>query len=416
MSMSFIRGLTASVLSNFSNIKRQVKRLQKDSLRVVGRQLSIEECQELIAAINGYKKWADISEIAIRTSADRSQPFYRILSRSDFHEKILSGLIDCELELNDSKPLVFLGSQCHAAIPAYCLWLETISAQRNPGLILIETDKQAIQETELWSAISSLGLEEVTNRFRVIDTREKVLQVSISATPRGWVRSIAAILNPAERERFETSGAFYLLEKLISAYAHIGRWDGQNRGDAPSSCLEQALFFLANHHVLTQSLLVQMTDHESEHLKRDLEQYLPTLTEEVFLLLKKLYDSLRASEIGLGTVMWTETEYRPTIVLFNRANQLSEVIAGAIFECFYGRYVNLRATRPILYYSDIADKRLPNLLGFAGNSIICNGVNEKASEVWSEVLMGNALFGYVDASSLIFCGRKVALIAPTSAS
>ncbi|HGN3115206.1 TPA: hypothetical protein ACKRQV_001290 [Pseudomonas aeruginosa] len=406
MSMSFIKGLTASILSNFSSIKRQVKRLQKESERLVGRKLAVEECQEIVAAINGYRRWADISEISVRTGVDRSAPPYTILSRSDAHEKVLSVLVDFDLELDESKPLVFLGDLKYSATPAYCMWAETISARRVPGLILVETEQETLQDTALWQAIESLGLQETASQFRVIDAREKVLQVAITATPRGWVGAFASTLQPSQREEFSKAGTWHLLERLVSAYAKTSGWGASGRDDVPSSALARGLFFLGHHKLLKTALLSELKGDERVSMQIDIEEYASQVPLSLLEVTQDLYDLMDSSTIGMGPLIWAESEHRPTVVLFNRSSRLSEVIAGAVHECYYWRFANSRTIRPILYFSDCQEKRCPELLSFASNSVVCNGVSDKASGIWSGTEMKSAMFCTADVGHLIFSGQK----------
>lgn len=412
MSISFIKGLTASILSNFSTIKRQVKRLHKESPRLLGRQLTTDECQEVIAAINGYRRWADLAEIGIRTGVDRSLPPYSIQSRNDIHESCLSTLVDFELELDESKPVVVLGQHKEAALPAYCLWAETISARRTPGLVLIETDKPTLQDTALWEAITALGLDEAATRFRVIDAREKTLPVAVTATARGWADAVDSTLTKQQQKEFDSSGGHHLLEKAIEAYARAAGWIVGGKEDVSARFLSKGIFYLSNHALIKEALLVGLQQGDRDSLSQDTDEYAHRIPEVILGILEDIRNAVDESETGLGPVMWTETEHRPAVVLFDRTNRLSEIIAAAIHEQFYGRYVSQRAIRPILFFGDVQATTLPALLGFASNTVICTGDQLASTDKWAGVTMHRALFCTAAEGALTYSGRKARL--PTS--
>ncbi|MBP8275601.1 MAG: hypothetical protein KAX55_01735 [Propionivibrio sp.] len=412
MSISFIKGLTASILSNFSTIKRQVKRLHKESPRLLGRQLTTDECQEVIAAINGYRRWADLAEIGIRTGVDRSLPPYSIQSRNDVHESCLSTLVDFELELDESKPVVVLGQHKDAALPAYCLWAETISARRTPGLVLIETDKPTLQDTALWGAITALGLDETATRFRVIDAREKTLPVAVTATARGWAEAVDSTLTEQQQKEFDSSGGHHLLEKAIEAYAGTSGWMVAANADLPATFLSKGIFYLSHHAAIKEALFVHLQQVERDSLSLDTDACAHRIPAGILDTLKEVRHAIDESEIGLGPVMWSETEHRPAVVLFDRTNRLSEIIAAAIHEQFYGRYVSQRAIRPILFFGDVQATTLPTLLGFASNTVICTGDEVASTDKWAGVTMRRALFCTAAEGALTYSGRKARL--PTS--
>lgn len=192
MSLSLIRGLTASVISNVSSLKRQSKRLHKYSNEVFGQSFTLEQCQEAIAKANGFYKWSDVTDLAGKFSSDKSSPFWTIKTRNDVHESVLAALVRVNMDINAEHPVVITGDK-ESALIGTCLWLEAISLRKLPGLILVETDNLTVEDTEIGKAFMSLGKDEEFSRFRVIDARQKNLAVSISTTVRDWVWAVRYI-------------------------------------------------------------------------------------------------------------------------------------------------------------------------------------------------------------------------------
>jgi hypothetical protein len=402
---SFIKGLTTSVLSNFSSYKRQVKRLQKESLRLVGRQLEPEECQEIVAAIHGYHRWSEISESAIRANADRSRPSYSILSRTDLHESLLSCMLNLHLDLDDSRPLVFLGNLNHAAMPAFCLWAETISSNRIPGLILVETSSPTIQATVLWEGIKRLGMEEIVSQFRIIDAREKNLPVSISATAAGWARSLNSTLSEKQISEFRESGGRHVLEQICKARGGLSGWGSDKEAHFPTATIKEALLYLLN--PWKGALLSMLEGEERARLEHDYDMYIPRIPTDILQHFQSIYDSMSNWEAGLGTSVWHESTYRPTIVLFDRSNPLSHIVASAVYEGYFWRYANDRAKRPVLFFSDLMNKSVPCFLQSATNTAIVNGLDDLSSVNENEFLYGRSLSCSVNNSAIVFSGQSI---------
>lgn len=408
MNLSFIRGLTASILSNVSSLRKQAKRLQKAAPELLGRQLTLEECQEIVARTNGFKQWSDINELAVKTGADRSCPSWHIFSRNNFHEKILAALTGLEVDLLPDRPLVILGKPRDVAATATCLWAELISVRKVPGLLLIETLNQTVQDTALWEAITALGITEIFDRFRVIDAREKKIPVAVTATASHWVDAIVNLLTESERCEFESSAGRHLFERIIVIYSVQSNWITHDRQDVSFRMVEQAANFLRNPEIFRHSLLAGLKDGvEKTGLEMDIDAYLArNLSKTVLDNVLKIVDAIADREIGYGTVMWKETEYRPTIVLFSRQDKASEVVASAIHEMYFGRYVVPRDIRPILYFSDTGYREIPLLLGFGSETIIANGSESREDSEWSLVTTRRGMFGSVSNGFFSYSGRK----------
>lgn len=249
-------------------------------------------------------------------------------------------------------------------------------------------------------------MDETAKQFRYIDAREKTLPVSISATPRGWVNAFTATLPSEQKTEFDRSGLTILLEQIIENQGRLAGWGRENRMDYPPEIFKKAIHHLAHPEWYSAALLAQSEGQEKARLEHDLKKYAPQSSVVTRSLLDSFWESMNSWEAGLGISIWHESEFRPTVVLFDRENQLSQVVAAVIHECFYGRYVMQRAIRPVLYISDLADKTLPGILEFASNTAIANGIEDKDSEVWNDITMSRALFCTSVESGLVFSGQR----------
>lgn len=79
MAFSLIRSLTASVVRNVSALKRDAKRLQKNSRLVFGTEYSLKVCQHAVAVSRGFRSLADVENMSRRLGLEKNAPFWTIL-------------------------------------------------------------------------------------------------------------------------------------------------------------------------------------------------------------------------------------------------------------------------------------------------------------------------------------------------
>lgn len=406
MKLSFIRGLTASLLTNVSNLKKQAKRLHKAAPEVFGRDVPLDVCYEAIAKAHGFQRWSDVSEISIRAGLDRSLPFWHLFSRNNFHEKLLAAITTSELEVWEDQPLVILGRP-HEVVPlALCTWTELLSLRKIPGILLLETNKPSLEDTPIGQSIHTLALNEIYSRFRVIDARERRIPGSVGATAMSWQNALSNLLGDEDAACFESTGGNHLLRKLIDAYGATTYWT-REREDLPFEVVRKAITFMLNPNLFRHALLADMNDNAS--LEHDLDKYLPQIPSAILQKIKVVVDELNTREFGTGTVFWAETEHRPVIVLFNRNNPASEVIASVIHDMFYTRYVFQRAIRPTLYFSDTDTRSLPPMLGFGSETIIANGSLSRIDAEWQSVTMRRSMFAEIKDGTMVYSGRRTSI-------
>ena len=108
--------------------------------------------------LDGFWKWLAASPL-LSWRRQRQAPFWKIDHRNPAYEAALSSLMVARLELGDTGPICFQGRQSDAIVPALCLWAESASLGEVPGLVLVDTNASAVQDTVLWSGVVKLGVE-----------------------------------------------------------------------------------------------------------------------------------------------------------------------------------------------------------------------------------------------------------------
>lgn len=409
--LSLFRGLTASISTNISSLKRQAKRLHKASPEVFGHQISHEIAQEAIARANGFRQWAEITELSIKTGLDRNTPFWHIMGRNDCHSNILSALVATELCLNENGPVVFLGDQKDCALPAVSLFAEEISHRGVPGAILIDTKADSFEQTAIGNAFSILGLEEQASMFRVIDLREKTINVAIHAEPQVWLLSLQNILSNDVSDALDSTAASHLFEQLLFACAKESRWHSENQGDIPLSVVSKAAFFLQQLDLIEHALAPFLTESERTAFRYDIQACVERggVPIEALNSNKSVLEALKNKNVDLGISLWHESERRPVIVLFDRDFPETEVMASAIHAMYHWRYVSQRLIRPTLFSGEVAREALPKFLTFGGQTIIVNGSRSSDDACWRPVTMQRASFATITGLAMRYSGRSVNL-------
>ncbi|WP_247351348.1 hypothetical protein [Ralstonia pseudosolanacearum] len=401
MATSLLRSLAASIRLNISTVQREAKRLHKASPEVFGQDYPLSTCQKAVARAKGFSSWEELRKVAARFGVDRTLPFWYVHSRNDYHEAIVEALFSVELDSSENGPVVFLGDAKEAAPVALTMLIEEMSRRRVPGLILIETDAQTVQDTDLQRAAAQLGLEETLSAFRTVDLRERNLQVAISASTRYWIESIVHLLPYEDKQALSESGWSRVVEVVADAFA-------RNRGASEDGLVdfypvEQAIYAMGSARYYPSVLsdeqrnLLEMEDKSPPQIPKDIRDRIFNVAGE-----------LRERKFGVGWSLQHETKHRPLITLFSRDDLASVALAGAVHSLFYWRYVNDRATRPILFYSDKARPYAPHFLTFGTHTLVANGLSEDIPVGQQDWYGYRCAFRAIATpSSLQFAGRRV---------
>jgi hypothetical protein len=371
MAISLIRSLTASVTRNVSTLKRDAKRLQKHSMAVFGTEYPLSTCQRAVAVSRGFKSFAEVENLVRRLGIDKNIPFWTILSRNDAHQEVLSALYQLEIQLTENGPVVFTGKQEAAILPALVLFLEEMSAKRKPGLIMIETDAAAAQDTHVFAAVEKLGFGEMFAGFRSLDLRDKNLPVALDTEARCWVSSLCGILPPEMERQLRQDGWTRRLE--LAAYENA-----KSRSQVFGSEDFQAIpFYSVNMaaSVLAQGVTWPM-DEQSDYRVSKSGDLPSALDQEAKKRVIGVIRTLDERNFRVGVSGEHESRERPYLVLFSRNDPASEVLAGVIHSYFYWRQTSERERRPpILFVSDGETPYASRLLCFGSHTAIVNGLD-----------------------------------------
>lgn len=418
MDFSFLRALTASVRLTLATSKKDVKRLQKATPELFGREFPLSVCQEAYARARGFRHWHELEQVAQRLSRDREMPFWSITSRNDFHESVLSAIVQSELEMTENGPVVFLGNSADSVVPALCLWAEEISAARVPGVILIDSHAMSVQDTALWEVVDRFGLATMFSDFRIIDTREASIPLAISTTAFSWTRALSGALSVDEAKRVEESGMRHLIERMLEDMATVRGAEDSRHADVFMDSIETVMACLCASHPIIPGQLHDLPQDARDRLANDFGKYIADRPQREMKLLSELVSRMSGKGLRLGRVLSSETPHRPSIVLFDSDQPETVVLAAAIHSLYYWRYVGFElrhrgiSTRPVLYYSDRADLDIPRFLldSSAGHTCLASGLTKEDIGAWSEYRTSRTRrtrLVHVERGSFVFCGRRV---------
>ena len=382
MDLSFVRAFIASSRDHLDGLKRQAKRLQTTSESIFGQTYQLSVCQEAIARANGYKGWGEVAKLLARVGRDRKLPFWHLTSRNDAHLSVLAALNTLEIETRDSRAVAFLGERVDAALPALCLWAEEISYRKVPGLILVETSSPTINDTLLWGAVTELELDGTFKGFRFVDTRQRQIDLAISATARWWFFSVLSSMEEREREAFRKSGVANVFEAAIRNYAREGGRPAEHDDLIGIEYVQKAARLIANPSRYVQVMLDRLEGFEHDSFAIDTKKYLENVPRFLTESFAFLADDLEKRYARLGIVLDHEAKSRPTVVLFSRQDKVSHLLAAAIQGMYSCLSVQGRDCRPVLYYSESEPGWFPEILLQSPKRILVDGSTSSTGAQW----------------------------------
>ncbi|AOK42582.1 hypothetical protein [Burkholderia vietnamiensis] len=371
MALSLIRGLTASVSRNVALLKRDAKRLQKNSQQIFGAAYPLSTCQQAIAVSRGFKSFADIERLGARLGLTRNDPFWTIQSRGDTHQQVFEALYRLELEVSEIGPLVFLGEQGHAVLPALVLFFEEMSHRKVPSLLLVETEAPTVQDTVIATAIEELGFDETFEGFRSLDLREAALPVSLHANASHWISSIVSAL-PKNFQQDLTSGWDQRAEQ-----GALGDAEARNQLFGADDYRTIPFYSVRTGVAVANSAFRRRSPRRSDDEISD-----GNFSQVALDKVACLVDRLAAREFSVGVSVEHESLRRPYVALFSRDDPASVVLASALHSLYSDRYARreLRDSRPVvLYVSDRATPYAPSCLGFGNHTLVVNGLSQVPS-------------------------------------
>ncbi|MBD8808559.1 hypothetical protein [Pseudomonas syringae] len=402
MAFSLIRSLTASVVRNVSALKRDAKRLQKNSQLVFGTEYPLKVCQHAVAVSRGFRSLTDVENISRRLGLDKNAPFWTVRGRSDNHQAALSALYQLGLEYSENGPVVFTGNQRHSIVPALTLLFEEMSTRKLPGLILVETQAESVQETLVYDGVKALGFDEIYEGFRSLDLREKNLPVSLCTESRCWVSAILNAFDLEIQSKLQRTDWAISLETSAFENAKSRRQVTQSKNfhAIPFYSVKEAAYQLV--HGCGWPLWIDDNAKMASFPEK--------LDEDTVKVLLHLIGELAERNFSLGVSCEHESSRRPYVVLFSRNDPASEVLAGVVHSYYSWRQPR-ENPNPILYVSDGALPYAPRFLSFGGNTVVVNGLDGIPDGKQSGQFYGykNALKVVGSPEGLTYMGKRVSL-------
>ncbi len=411
MDFSFLKALAATVRGQVSSLKSQTKRLQAASLEVFGQPYPIEVCRTAVAIANGYRNWGEVQNLANNVGQDRTLPAWHIKTRSDAHQACLMALVETDVEMSDSFPVVVLGDCEHAAIPAVCLWIEQISMRKVPGVIVIDTTEVTFQKTHLGVAVKALGLKDLVHRFRVIDARGPCVPLAMTATPMQWTRGISEAFSDEQWQLLEDSNVRVHFEYLIAAL-HQERSGERNGEELGPYLLDTVCSILQNPSFVRSHLpdLATAKDAISDYLHNRFEQDAARFPREALEAFTRVVLATRDRLSDVGVLLSKEALHRPTVVLCNGDDPVSMVVASLVRGMYYDRFVSERSIRPLLYCGAPDRKTLPKMLHFGAETVLFTGERDMRSPIWNSYRTKCPVFVTADSDSIVVSGKLASLL------
>lgn len=360
--------------------------------------------------VNGFarlKSLADVPRLTQQIGNNRNSPFFTFNSRNDCHQALLEALEQVQLDYVEGRPVVMLGEQKHAILPALVLLLEQMNFKKRPGLILIETEAPTRQDTVLQGAIEKLGVGDIVDNFRALDLREGTIPMSLGTSARLWSEMICNTLPIEIAQQLEQTGWRMALELSAEDFAR-GRRQIFGSKDFPTISFYEVNSAAAQ--LASARYWPNWLSEATQWQVKEIGDAPPVLDTDDRDAVMTLIDALNTRNFQTGPTGEYESRTRPFVALFSRHDSASEVLAGVIHSYFYWRDVSDRDNRaPILYLSDNDTPYAPKFLSFGDHTGIVNGLSEIPVGNRQGEFYGykNALKATVGSSGLQFMGTRV---------
>jgi hypothetical protein len=335
MELSLFRSLSTAIGNNLTSLKRQSKRLHKASPRIFGKEYPLTVCQEAVAAAHGLPSWLHVGKLLARAGIDREKPFWHQDGRNDRHQQLLHAIYTLELSALTNDAVIVRGDINSSLEVGLCLWLEEMSSRQRPGLLLIETDAEAIQDTPVWQAAQSLGQNQLLDQFRFIDTRERRLPGALLMDPISWAEAVECGLPDSMRHISTKSWFRTFCELAILVYGYEYHANNPSLAGMPAGLLKHVAMLLKHPDLFLVNFLKLLSstnriNTRADSFEVDMHLFLQDCPADVRDELCTIMTSM-ADIIALeGVDLIRETRHRPTVVLFCRSNPVSVALASTI--------------------------------------------------------------------------------------
>ena len=418
---SLVRSIAAAFRIELSTLKRDAKRLQRATPEVFGQAYPLQKCQEAVARMRGAKSWHDALKSASK-AAGEAPPWFE-QRHNDAFEAHIAALGTLEVETREDAACVMKGELRDTIGPALVLWAQEMVWRRVPGLILIDTDKDTVQDTAVGPAAAKFDLVDVLHACRTLDLRQSRCPVALSAQGRVWLNSITYALGQAHAKVLESAGINAALESVLAGLGRLHGHAGDQTESGPFlafNLVDRAVSF-ARYTVYDIPPELE-SDENAASIRHDVNKYLRSgardpATQASFDALCAVVNELGEKEFGLGRVFTQESAWRPCVVLFSSDDPASSALASVVHAMYYWRYAGRKLRfsgvepRPVLYVGDRDPGVLPYWLtnsGMARIILAAGAAHARASEEPGYVRRRNIEIRCTD-GAIASSGKKVAL-------
>jgi hypothetical protein len=351
--------------------------------------------------------------VSKRFSSSNEEPFWHLTERNDFQEKYLKAILQSRLSEVVDENLFITGDNETAAALGVSLWFERISFEKRLGLIVIDTSKPYLEDTSVGIAIQKMEIEDVMTRIRVIDTREKTLNVAISAEADYWYQAIIAQL--------PSIGVFNTLQNSyqLEAFNIILKMLQRHGGIAVLTAREihEAGVYLLN----TRGFINAYYDaQEKEDQKHEVDALLAALDERIknkeiqlaTLLLVNAIKSVDSIGFRTGVSIWHESKNIPTIVLFDGHDTACSILAGVIYSMYHYRSIRTDFSKerenpkPFFFYGDNHSIRAISPY-YGSGAIFVDRNSDENSVFWKYYCSSELLIAETTNDSVAYAGRRI---------
>jgi len=418
---SLVRSITAAFRIELSTLKRDAKRLQRATPEVFGQVFPLQKCQEAVARMRGAKSWTEALKSASRAAGE--MPTWFEQRHNDAFEAHVAALGTLEVETREDAACVMKGDLPDAIGPALALWAQEMVWRRVPGLVLIDTKKDTVQDTAVGRAAVRLDLADVLHSCRTMDLRQSRCPVALSAGGRDWLNSLTYALGEAHARTLESAGINAALEALLEGLGRLHGHAADQTESAPFLAFNLVKRAVSFARYSGEDIPPELeSDHHAASIRHDVKKYLRSgwsspETRASFDAFCAVVDELDEREFSLGRVFAQESTWRPCVVLFASDDAASSALASVVHAMYYWRYVGHKLRyagiepRPVLYVGDRDPGVLPYWLtnsGMARVILAAGAAHAQMSNVPGYVRRSsieiNCAVGFIASS-----GKKVAL-------
>jgi hypothetical protein len=212
-----------------------------------------------------------------------------------------------------------------------------------------------------------------------------LLPVALNADSRDWRSGFASVL--LDEGVFESTGAAHIFQAAMEGFNAAE--DRSYKGALSYYSVHKAALVLKSPKSWVPILLRNMEDAgvDKTSMEIDARRYLGYVpwnesedrefhgkSPDIDPVLYETAEELDRRSFNTGAILYHESQYRPTIVMFSRRDPASVVLAGIIHAMYFWRHISIGnsqdTVRPILYFNDGEPGYLPSWLSAGMRTIV----------------------------------------------